>query len=131
MTEQVECTYSGTITIRANGEDDEALFLDPAPERADDPLALVVAEDIELHGNTVSVSYWIADEPRTMGQLVENEVKKLAGAVDADYTQHGSEITGYLWTDVELVIDGHDLLDELSTHDGRWCLLVMKFGERP
>lgn len=126
--------YQGTIAIRPRGEDEDALWLiDPdAPWDPwdDEPLSGRVAEDIAEFGNTVTVSYWITDERRTIDDLIENEAKKLAGAADADYTQHGSDITGYLWTDAELKIGGHDLLAELESAVGRWCYLSIKFGER-
>ena len=125
-----ERVYEGVITIRPCGEDDDALWLDPEPE-VYAPLAQQIAEDIEEHGNTVTVSYWIADGPRTLGQLIENEAKQLAGALDADYHQVHSDITGYLWTDATLEIGGHDLLAELETHAGRWCRLSIRFGVKP
>jgi len=134
VTQPVERTYSGLIAIRPRGEDDDALWLiDPNASWDpwdDEPLAGRVAEDIDQFGHTVTVSYRITDEPRTLDELIENEAKKLAGAADADYTQHGSDITGYLWTDAELNIGGHDLLAELSSAEGLWCLLVIRFGER-
>lgn len=123
-----ERVYSGTITVRANGDDDDALYLDPPDDYEEEPLAGQVEEAIELLGNTVTVSYWITDGPRTLDELLENEAKKLAGAADADYTQAYSDITGYLWTDAELKIGGHDLLAELESEVGRWCYLSIKFG---
>ena len=128
MTEQVERVYEGTITVRANGEDDDALWLDPTDEY--EPLAGEVAADIERYGNTVTVSYWIADEPRTLEQLLDNEAKKAVGAAGAEYRQCYSEVTGYLWTDASLVIGGHDLLAELESHEGSWCRLQIRFGEK-
>ncbi len=124
-----EVVYTGTITVRACGEDDDALYLDPA-DPYDEPLAGEISADIERYGNTVTVQYWIADEPRTLEQLLENEVKKAAGAADAEYHQRYSDITGYLWTDASLVIGGHDLLAELESEEGRWCYLSVRFGER-
>lgn len=124
----VEKVYEGTITIRACGEDDDALWLDPSADEYA-PLARRIADDIAEHGHTVTVSYWIADGPRTLDQLVENEAMQLAGAADADYTQRHSDITGYLWTDAELKIGGHDLLAELESHTGRWCRLSIRFAE--
>lgn len=124
-----ERTYQGIITVRAYGEDDGALWLDPT-EPYDEPLAAQVALDIEALGNTVTVSYWITDGPRTIEQLLENEAKKLAGAADADYTERGSDVTGYLWTDAELQIGGHDLLAELESEVGRWCYLSIRFGPK-
>lgn len=127
MTERV---YEGTITLRAFGEDDDALYLDPT-DPYDEPLAGQVEEDIETLGNTVTVAYWIADGPRTVDQLLENDVRKAAGAIGAEYQQHHSEYTGYLWTDASLVIGGHDLLAELESEVGRWCRLSIRFGDRP
>lgn len=124
-----ERIYSGTITVRPNGQDDDALYLDPTPAY-DEPLSGEIQGDIERLGNTVTVSYWITDSPRTIEQLLENEAKKLAGAIDADYSQRYSDITGYLWTDAELQIGGHDLLAELESEVGRWCYLSIKFGPK-
>lgn len=122
-----ERIYSGTITIRPYGEDDDALWLDPTDD-GDEPLTGEVEADLERFGHTVTVSYWIADGPRTLEQLLENEVKKLAGAADAEYSQRYSDITGYLWTDADLVIGGHDLLAELESEVGRWCYLTISYS---
>lgn len=122
----IERKYEGVITVRALGEDDAALFLAPA----DYPLAELVSEDIEELGSTTTVAYWIYPEPRTLAELEENEAKKLDGAADADYFQRYGEITGYLWTDQELNIGGHDLLAELRSSLGSWCRLSIRFGER-
>jgi hypothetical protein len=122
-----ERVYSGTITVRDYGEDTSALWLDPT-DYGDEPLTGEIEADIEQFGNTVTVSYWIADGPRTLEQLLENEVKQLAGAADAEYTQCHSDITGYLYTDASLVIGGHDLLAELESNEGRWCYLTISFG---
>lgn len=124
-----ERIYTGTITLRSYGEDDEALWLDPTAAYVE-PLSGQIAWDIKTLGNTVTVSYWIADGPRTIEQLVENEAKKLAGAAGADYSQRYSDITGYLWTDAELTIGGHDLLAELESEVGRWCYLSIRFGAK-
>lgn len=127
MTERI---YTGTIAVRPFGEDDDALWLDPTADQYAEPLSGQIEEDIEQFGNTVTVSYWITDGPRTLEQLLENEVKQLAGAADAEYFQHHSDITGYLWTDASLVIGGHDLLAELESHVGRWCYLSINFGDQ-
>lgn len=127
MTDQVERVYEGTITIRPCGDDDDALYLDPTPAY-DEPLSGEIESDIERYGNTVTVSYWITDGPRPLEQLLENEVKKAAGAADAEYHQRHSDVTGYLWTDASLVIGGHDLLAELESEEGRWCRLQIRFG---
>lgn len=125
-----ERIYTGTIKIGSYGEDDDALWLEPSADPQAEPLAGEIATDIEELGNTVTVSYWITDGPRTLDQLLENEAKKLAGAADADYSQRYSDVTGYLWTDAELTIGGHDLLAELESEVGRWCYLSIKFGPK-
>lgn len=123
----VECVYAGYVIIGQYGDDDEALFLDDNPG---EPLAARFAADLDSHGRTVSVSYWIADGPRTLAELLENEAAKAAGAADAAYRQVFSEITGYLWTDATLTVGGHDLLAELASYEGSWCRLAVRFGER-
>jgi len=76
-----------------------------------------------LSGRTVSARYWIADKEMPYNELLKSHIKQLYG--DADYN-HGvaySEYTGYLWTDDEAKIGGHDLVEELDSHDKKYCYL--------
>lgn len=116
-------TYSGQITIRAFGEDDDAIFLSD-----DKPFAMRFQEDLEKCGRYASVHYWITDESRTYEELVQNQVRIAVGSANADYTQHYSDVTGYLWTDAECNVGGHNLLAELDTHEGKWCHMLVQFS---
>src|SRR5437868_3327415 len=42
---------------------------------------------------------------------------------------HYSEITGYLWTDENLMVGGHDLLDELRSHKGSFVHLEIAYSK--
>jgi hypothetical protein len=39
-----------------------------------------------------------------------------------------SEYTGYLWTDEDLMVGGHDLLAELKSHLGKFCHLYVHYS---
>ena len=40
-----------------------------------------------------------------------------------------SDYTGYLWTDENLKIGGHDLLDELKEDCGKWLFLTIEYKD--
>jgi len=125
-------TYAGTITEAAYGDASHALFLRGQAAWGYEPLAEQVASAIDEHGANLSVRYFITDREHSLEELQERLVKRIVGVGDAVYSDHYSEITGYLWTDQELNVGGHDLLDELSSHVGQYCHLEITFeaGER-
>jgi hypothetical protein len=110
--------YSGFIIESVYGEDDDVLFIG---ENAECPIACVLEE--EIAGKQVSVRYWISNKKKTKEELQESFLKELFGVVDASYTPRYSETTGYLWTDEELNIGGHDLLSELRSYIGKFIFL--------
>lgn len=109
--------YKGFIEKKGKGENDDALFIGD--------MECPLAEEFEskLQRKKVSVRYWISDNEKTKDQIQEGALKKIMGIVDADYGDRYSEITGYLWTDQELNIGGHDLLAELSSCKGKFVYL--------
>jgi len=109
--------YKGFIKEASKGENDNALFIGE--------MEYPLAEEIEseLQGKEVSVRYWISNTEKTKEQMQEGALKTLIGAVDADYGDRYSDITGYLWTDEELKIGGHDLLAELSSSKGKFVYM--------
>jgi hypothetical protein len=81
---------------------------------------------------TVSISYYASDNKmmfeEAKGHYVEN---MLGGMVDSDYEEvHGSEQTGYVYTDQSLMVGGHDLLAELESHSGKYLNMEIKFKLR-
>jgi hypothetical protein len=124
-----EIVYTGRIAERADGENDDALWVGDDPY---DPFARRFQEDLERYGRRVTVRYYVTDEPRTAEQLLDNQIRVLAGDAKADYTQHYSEVTGYLWTDQELNVGGHNLLAELSGVVGMFLHMTVTFhGSEP
>lgn len=111
--------YKGIIKKQRKGENDDALFI------ADMEYPLAEEFEIELQDKQVSVRYWISDTDKTIEQLQEGAFKTLIGSVDADYGDRYSENTGFLWTDEELNIGGHDLLAELSSSIGKFIYLEL------
>jgi hypothetical protein len=116
--------YKGWLTLGSNGEEDDILFLCDKPISDtwdDEPLAELLKDVLEER--IVSVNYYISNEEVTIEQAQERFLGKLYGISYADYYMHYSEVTGYLWTDEELQIGGHDLLEELKSHKGEYLIL--------
>lgn len=116
--------YHGFIFEKTYGENDEALFIGGM----DEPLAL--AFHGEYDKGLITVRYWVSDKEKTKIELQESVLKKYFGALDCEYGDHYSEITGYLWTDEELKLGGHDLLDELRSHIGKYIYLEIEVHEQ-
>jgi aldehyde:ferredoxin oxidoreductase len=112
--------YSGYLHIGSNGEEETILFLDTEP---------LVEEMVEIHNKMVAVSYYISDEKISLELAQECFIKSLVGEMYADYDMHYSEITGYLWTDEDLNIGGHDLLKELKTYNSKYLILIVDIHE--
>ena len=58
----------------------------------------------------------------------------MATPIDDAHARFGacySEYTGYLWTDEEVLIGGHDLIEELRGCEGKWLLLEIVVHEAP
>lgn len=110
-------TYRGLLSKHSWGEADDILFL----SSMSDPLAEQLQSDIVR--KQVTARYWITDKEATKEQAQEHFVRQLVGAADCDFGSCYSEITGYLWTDEECKIGGHDVIAELRSHVGKWLIL--------
>lgn len=87
----------------------------------DEPIAEILQD--KINGKEVSIRYWISNTEKPKQELQETFLKKLFGAVDAEYQDVYSDYTGYLWTDQNLKIGGHDLLEELLSYLGKFIYL--------
>jgi aldehyde:ferredoxin oxidoreductase len=65
--------------------------------------------------NNVSICYYVSDMP-----MEPEHLKSLFGDVRTKYNVVYSECTGYLWTDEDLKVGGHDLLSELESFAGKY-----------
>lgn len=111
--------YQGYIYLGSNYEEDDILFIDTF----EDPLVEVLEW---ITRKKVTVRYWICPEKMDVEEAEEEFVKVLIGSADANYCMNYSEYTGYLWTDEELNVGGHNLLDELKSHADGGSYLIME-----
>lgn len=126
--------YRGWIYEGYYGENFDALSLEPDAGKPkycgihDEPLAQSVADDLDRFGPFVTVRYFISDREQTIEQAEHSLIQRLIGAADAEYQDAYSEVTGYLWTDEDLKVGGHDLIAELRTHVGQYAVLEITFS---
>src|SRR5690242_19039246 len=101
-------TYQGLLCLHSHGEADDILFLHSNA----DPLAELL--DIVMHDRQVTVRYWITDKQCTKEEAEEDAMQVAMGRAETGFGSRYSEMTGYLWTDEDVKIGGHDLIDELK-----------------
>ena len=112
-------TYQGLLSLHSWGEADDILYLSSLT----DPLA----EELGwMSGKKVTVRYWITDKQCTRDEAAEAAMLIAMGAADVTLNSRYSDITGYLWTDEDLNIGGHDLLAELKSSVGEWLILEVQ-----
>jgi len=87
----------------------------------DEPIAKYLQENI--YAKNVSVKYFISNTLKTKDELMINNLLKISGSLDADYSDAYSDITGYLWTDEQIMVGGHDLLAEINSNVGKFIYL--------
>lgn len=78
------------------------------------------------YGNrNCQVGYFITEQPMSWEQCqqVTAEIALGLSSVSADVTHVYSEVSGHLWTDESLEVDGHDLLAELKPQVGHYVTL--------
>ncbi len=73
--------------------------------------------------------YFISNTPKTFQEAEFNQISALVGDYEADYTANYSDLTGYLWTDETLQIGGHNLIEELRGHAGKYLCLELTFAK--
>ncbi len=117
-------TYSGTLALHSYGEADDILFLSSLAN----PLAEVLQDDIAR--KTVTARYWITDKPVSKAEAQECFIRQLMGDAGCKFGSRYSEITGYLWTDEEVKIGGHDLMAELRSYVGKFLILEIETHDR-
>src|SRR5687767_1229328 len=61
----------------------------------------------------VSIRYWITDKPVTLEEAQRAAAERIMGQTDIEFGARYSEITGYLWTDEDFKVGGHDMIARL------------------
>ena len=105
--------YSGLLSLHTYGEADDILFLSSVSEPFCEELQWMV-------GKSVTVRYWLTDKPCTKEEAQAEWIQHIFGKADGDFGARYSELTGYLWTDEELNVGGHDLMKRLRGGVGKW-----------
>ena len=108
------------------GDINDVLLLDnPADPDDGNPLVERFAEALGKERKQVSIRYFISMEPLTEEQRTDVEVQIAVGEGYAEFVSRYSDLTGYLWTDQEMTVGGHDLENEIGSHEGKWCRLEL------
>lgn len=119
MTKIVE----GVLKSKSNGKED-VLHV------GHDILAEKIQDLLTKYGSLVSVRYFVSDKIVSSIEKAQEEfLKRVMGFADADYGMRYSEVTGYLQTDEELWVGGHDLLKELYGSVGKYLLMEITFHD--
>ena len=114
--------FKGWIEEGEYGDDYDALLIDG------EPLAQTFEEN-SITRKPVTVCYYICETEKTLEEAKEAYLKMvmgLEGEAEAEYSHAYSEVTGYLWTDEELKIGGHDLCEELKSYEGKYLILLVE-----
>ena len=87
------------------------------------PISMIFYENFD--GENVTARYFISETEKSIEELEENLILTSCGCLHADYSDRYSEITGYLWTDEEIMIGCHDLLSEINENIGKYIYLEL------
>ena len=87
-----------------------------------------------LYGFEISdeifINYYISDIKLTEEEFIKNDLLSLIGGLSFKYQEvYGTEWTGYMWTDEEFKIGGHDLHRELTNHIGKYCFMKIHLNK--
>lgn len=110
--------YAGWLSLGAWEEADDILYISSEEE----PLVEVLDW---IKDKYVSLRYWITDKEATKEEATDAFTRTCLGEADVVLQSHYSEDTGYLWTDQDFNVGGHDLLFELCSYAilNKWLIL--------
>ncbi len=109
-------TIRGQIILSHDSNGYEAItLLDTETFKTHEPFA----SEFPSYSN-VSVWYLISDKPIPEKEINKEVVQYQTGAAKSRYGAKYSDMTGYLWTDEEAKVGGHDLIRELTSNLGKF-----------
>lgn len=113
--------HYGWLTLEDDYNGHETVKLDDNP----------IAEELEyLSGKVCTVRYYISDREANEETLqADFLINTLYGNLRSEFCARYSEITGYLWTDDELNIGGHNIRDELESYVGKFLYMIIDIDE--
>lgn len=124
-------TYNGLLKVMLDHEYEHALTIIPLV--GDN---IIIADEVtgrvRCGYKYLSVRYFVSENPiRNEEEAQEKLLNRIYGVTDASYWHHYSELTGYLFTDENLIVGGHDLLKELQSFVGNFILLEIDYSKTP
>jgi hypothetical protein len=125
---------SGLLCLHDAGDSDNILFLSnlrkPLVKELNNFLPYTNKYYKKHELPRVNVRYWISDKQMDKSELQEEYLKTVMGLSTSDYGAHYSDLTGYLWTDEEWNVGGHDLVTEFKSNVGKWLTLEIELYEK-
>lgn len=119
----------GWIKLYENSEGANVLWLDSQNNYNESDNTLT--ERLEfLCGKCATVRYYACNKEFNTDNADEYLIRTIYGDISCDYGMEYSEYTGYLWTNEELKVGGHDLLNELYSCVGKYVLIVVDIDEQ-
>jgi hypothetical protein len=115
-------TLSGKIIMKDLGEASDILFLDDEKEGDENEPMAKQLQDL-MDGRQVSVRYWITEEKISKEQAQISFLKSIMGLADFNYSVCYSEATGYLWTNEDGKVGGHDFIEEIRESVGKYLIM--------
>lgn len=112
-------SYNGLLSLHQSGDASDVLYLSSVSE----PLAYKLSW---ISNKNITVRYWITDIQVTQEQAETAFLQTCMGMAEVKFKSHYSEMTGYLFTDEDLIVGGHDLMAELKSYVGKWLILEIK-----
>ena len=116
--------YNGIL-----GDSDSCLAVSENSEVFKDNLVISEFFENELNGKQIRLNYFISDKEIPREGLEEQYLKKISGLVDASIYPVYSDVTGYLWTEENCVVGGHNLYEELSNYVGKYLDMAIEVIE--
>ena len=120
--------YTGWL-VDVSGDGYNELGISVSPDHAGVSFIEMIQSDMYKYGQYLSVRYFIATEPRTGEELEKDYMEMVFGKLKANYCQRYSDLTGYLWTDEELNVGGHDLCSELKGSKGKYLHMEIEYSK--
>jgi hypothetical protein len=114
--------HSGWLAYEEDHNGHDTVMLDEEP----------IAEVLDyMCSEVVTIRYYISDKEATEEELQEDFlINTLYGNLETDYGARYSEYTGYLWTDDELKVGGHDLRGELESYAGKYLFMIVELDQK-
>jgi hypothetical protein len=87
----------------------------------------------ELYNSEVGVSFYISNDKKGEEEVKEQYLKQIFGDISASYDDNTYYYSEYTYDnssyDTTLMVGGHNLLRELETYKGKWCVIKIKLKD--